>query len=95
MDNLSLIFEKLSLTDKNEIGETIEKIDKTKIDKLDDLNNICESLNNLKLDNFDDNIKPIIKKTIITNVINIGMILKNKQKCIFIQKDNFIPKYIF
>ncbi len=95
MDNLSLIFEKLSLTDKNEISETIEKIDKTKIDKLDDLNNICESLNNLKLDNFDDNIKPIIKKTIITNVINIGMILKNKQKCIFIQKDNFIPKYIF
>lgn len=97
MDELSFIFDKLSLDDKKEIETTINKFDiiNKKNNDIDELNNICNSLNNLKLENFTEEVKPIVKKTIINNIINIGIILKNKQKCTVICNNHFIPKYIF
>lgn len=92
MDELSLIFEKLSLNDKKEFNNTIKKIEENKINDMDKL---CDSLDNLKLDNFQEEIKPIIKKTIINSILQISIILKNKQKCTIIQNSNFIPKYIY
>jgi hypothetical protein len=81
MDELSLIFERLTLSDKNNIKNTIEKIDKkNNLQENTNYDLICNSLNNLKLDNFQEEIKPIIKEKIINSIIQISKILLNKQK---------------
>lgn len=96
MDELSLIFGNLSISDKNEIKNTIEKIDnKNNLEENTNYNLICNSLNNLQLDNFQEEIKPFIKEKIINSIMQISKILLNKQKCIYITKNSFIPKYIY
>jgi hypothetical protein len=92
MDELSLIFDKLSINDKKEVQTVITKVNK--INDSNDITNLCDNLNNLKLDNFQEEIRPIIKEKIISNIVLISKILLNKQKCIVHNNDFFIPRYI-